>query len=175
MDNLDNSADDQNQSETETTTKTEAAHEEALQQYYTTLPQLEEISINPPSQNIFQGFVRFSDLDSSATTTTSPAIPPFENRQERQKFLAKKRSQKRREMNNLMQLEIARVHRSNEEIRAKIEGLFDELSTILPAERIEEVRRELNEIGRIPEDESSSVQDKEEETEEDADDASKTT
>lgn len=143
MDNLDNSADDQNQSETETT-KTEAAHEEALQQY-TTLPQLEEISINPPSQNIFQGFVRFSNLDSSVTSTTSSAIPPFENRQERQKFLAKKRSQKRSEMNNLMQLEIARVHRSNEEIRAKIKGLFDELSTILPAERIEEVRRELNE------------------------------
>ena len=171
MDKINNSAGGQNQSETETT-KTEAAHED---QQYTTLPQLEEININPPSQNIFQGFVRFSDLDSSTTSTTSPAIPPFENRQDRQKFLAKKRSQKRKEMNNLMQMEIARVHRSNEEIRAKIEGLFEELSTILPAERIEEVRRELNEIGRIPteKDESSSVQDKEEDETEDLDDASK--
>lgn len=162
---MDNSAGGQNQSETERT-KTEAAQQhEEVQQQYTTLPQLEEITINPPSQNIFQGFVRFSDLDRSTNSTTSPAIPPFENRQERQKFLAKKRSQKRKEMNNLMQMEIARVHKSNEEIRAKIEGLFDELATLLPAERIEEVRRELNEIGRIPEaDESSSLHDKEEES-----------
>ncbi|GFH59724.1 predicted protein [Chaetoceros tenuissimus] len=164
MDNIDNSAGGQNQSETETT-KTEAAAQHKEDQQYTTLPKLEEINSNPPSQNIFQGFVRFSDLDRSTNSTTSPAIPPFENRQERQKFLAKKRSQKRKEMNNLMQIEIARVHKSNEEIRAKIEGLFDELSTLLPAERIEEVRRELNEIGRIPEaDESSSLQDKEEES-----------
>jgi hypothetical protein len=62
----------------------------------------------------------------------------------RERILSKQRRELRDEQNGLMLLQIQRLEGENDELRNKIDGLFQELSTLLPQEQVQQVKEILS-------------------------------
>ena len=62
----------------------------------------------------------------------------------RERILSKERRELRDEQNGLMLLQIQRLEGENDELRNKIDGLFQELSTLLPQEQVQQVKEILS-------------------------------
>lgn len=65
-------------------------------------------------------------------------------RNRRERILSKQRREQRNEENRQMTEQIRRLQYSNDEIKAKIDALFKELSTLLSPEKVEEVKEALS-------------------------------
>lgn len=77
-------------------------------------------------------------------------------RNKRERILSKQRREQRNEENRLMTEKIRKLQFSNDEIKAKIDALFKELSTLLPPERLKEVKEALSKHNFTTNDEISS-------------------
>lgn len=77
-------------------------------------------------------------------------------RNKRERILSKQRREQRNEENRLMTEKIRKLQYSNDEIKAKIDALFKELSTLLPPERFKEVKEALSKHNFTTSDEISS-------------------
>lgn len=65
-------------------------------------------------------------------------------RNRRERILSKQRREQRNEKNRQMTEQIRRLQYCNDEIKAKIDALFKELSTLLSPEKVEEVKEALS-------------------------------
>lgn len=77
-------------------------------------------------------------------------------RNKRERILSKQRREQRNEENRLMTEKIRKLQYYNDEIKAKIDALFKELSTLLPPERLKEVKEALSKHNFTTNDEISS-------------------
>jgi hypothetical protein len=65
-------------------------------------------------------------------------------RNKRERMRAKERAKQKSDKNEEMSEEIQKLQKENEQLRKKIELLFDELSSLLPQEKVEVVRQNLS-------------------------------
>lgn len=70
-------------------------------------------------------------------------------RNKRERMLSKQRAQLKADKNKLMTNQIQKLQQENEELRQKIEGLFDELSVLIPPDQVEIVRQRLSMYGTM--------------------------
>lgn len=70
-------------------------------------------------------------------------------RNKRERMLSKQRAQLKADKNKLMTNQIQKLQQENAELRQKIEGLFDELSMLIPPDQVEVVRQKLAMYGTM--------------------------
>ena len=70
-------------------------------------------------------------------------------RNKRERMLSKQRAQLKADKNKLLTNQIQKLQQENAELRQKIEGLFDELSVLIPPDQVEIVRQKLSMYGTM--------------------------